>query len=122
MRGKAHSDETRAAVMAALLAGQGVNDVAEQFKIPKQTVSLINQSLDKFGLKKAESKIPQLVETALEALLESVILIANKTKDDKWLSEQPADKLAVFQGVNCDKAFRILDAASRAGITEETTG
>ncbi len=122
MRGKAHSDETRAAVMAALLAGQGVNDVAETFKIPKQTVSLINRSLDKFGLKKEESKIPQLVENALEALLESVITIARKTNDDEWLSQQSAEKLAVFQGVNCDKAFRILDAASRAGITEETTG
>ena len=108
--------------MAALLAGQGVNDVAETFKIPKQTVSLINRSLDKFGLKKEESKIPQLVENALEALLESVITIARKTNDDEWLSQQSAEKLAVFQGVNCDKAFRILDAASRAGITEETTG
>lgn len=122
MRGKAHSDETRAAVMAALLAGQGVNDVAEQFKIPKQTVSSINASLDKFGLKKAESKIPTLVETALECLLQSVITIANKANDDKWLSKQSAEKLAVFQGVNCDKAFRILDAASRAGITAETAG
>ena len=37
-RGKAHSDETRAAVMAALMAGQLPSEVAKSYKLPERTV------------------------------------------------------------------------------------
>ncbi len=38
MRGKAHSDETRAAVMAALLTGQAVSQIAGEFQLDESTV------------------------------------------------------------------------------------
>src|SRR5207249_15883 len=37
-RSVAHSDETRAAVLAALLAGQSITEVAKQYRIGRATV------------------------------------------------------------------------------------
>ena len=36
---KVHDPEVRGQVMAALLTGQGVGQVAERYKLPKSTVS-----------------------------------------------------------------------------------
>ena len=36
-KGKRHSDETRTAVMAALLTGQAVCQIAEQYRLPEST-------------------------------------------------------------------------------------
>ncbi len=41
-----HSPEVKAEVLAALMAGQRVMEVAEQYKIPNQTVSMWREELD----------------------------------------------------------------------------
>lgn len=119
-RGKPISDEKRAAVIAALLAGQGVCEVADVYGMPKQTVSRINTSLDKYGLKK-EDRLPDLVAQMLEALLDSIIRVAEVTKNEGWLTNQSAENLAVFQGVQADKCFRVLEAAERARLADAGT-
>lgn len=44
-QGKQLTDDVRAAVMAALLAGQGVCEVARQFKVSKSTVSEMRKEI-----------------------------------------------------------------------------
>lgn len=125
-KGKAHSDEVRAQVIAALLAGQGVSDVARRYKVPKATVSRIKNELtpaqlEQVGTEKRE-RIADLIEGHLVTSLKAAAAIAGKTKDDSWLTKQNAADIAVFYGVLTDKAVRILEAAESANQSGGESG
>jgi transposase-like protein len=118
VKGKAHTDEVRAQVIAALLAGQGVSEVARAYKVPKATVSRIKneltpKQLEQIGTEKRE-RIGDLIEGHLSESLKAAATIARKTNDDAWLTKQNAADIAVFYGVLTDKAVRILEAAESA--------
>jgi transposase-like protein len=125
MRGRAHSDETRAAVIAALLEGQGVTQIAEAFALPKATVSRIKnelapEQLEQVGTEKRE-RIEDLVETHLRESLNACAAIARHAANPRWLSRQNAADVAVLYGVLTDKSIRILEAAQAAdGSSLET--
>jgi len=123
MRGKKHSDETRAAALAALLEGQGVSEVAKKYKLPHSTVSRLKKQLpqnelDEVGRKKREN-ISDLISTHLEESLKATARIARQTNDDEWLSKQPASELATFFGVITDKTVRILEAIENASTQKQ---
>lgn len=118
MKGKRISDEQRAVVIAALLEGQAVTKVAEQFKLPHSTVSRLKKAipqeqLDEVGRKKAEN-IAALISANLEGSFEAIQNILKVTNDDNWLHKQPASELATFLGVTSDKVFRVLEAIENA--------
>jgi hypothetical protein len=97
------------------MAGQGVLEVAKEYKIPKQTVSAWAQTLDsgQIGTKKAED-FSALMSTYLQETLTTLAVQQRHFRDPKWLGQQPASDLAVLHGVSADKAVRILEAAERA--------
>lgn len=115
MRGKAHSDEVRAEVIAALLQGQGVTEVAERYKLPKQTVSDLKNEIAPaiLGQVRTEKRerIGDLIEKHLRTSLESATGIAQKVNNSEWVAKQNASDVAVLFGVLTDKAIRILEAA-----------
>jgi CO dehydrogenase/acetyl-CoA synthase epsilon subunit len=122
-RGQKHSDETRAAVISALLQGQGVNEVATAYNLDKSIVSRIKKSvsegeLQQVATQKKES-IADLVENHLRASLAACANIANITQDVEWVSKQTGDNLAVFYGVMSDKSLRLLEAAQNAARARE---
>ncbi len=111
MRGKPHGDEVKAQVMAALLAGQGVNEVAEAFDVPKQTVSEWAQS-EQFGqvrTKKGE-RIANLTFGYLEAILDGLTKQVQIVSTPEYINKQSAADVAVLHGVMADKGFRLLSA------------
>lgn len=116
-RGKRHSDETKAAVMAALLAGQGVSEVAAAYHLPHATVSrwaaTIRPQLDEVGRKKGVD-FDHLIGTYLEEILVTLTIQVQHFRQLPWLEKQPASELAVLHGVLADKGFRLLEAADRA--------
>lgn len=118
MRGKAHSDETRAAVMAALLAGQGVNEVAREYNLDSGLVSRWKKSIPENELQQVavqkKEHIGDLVEAHLRASLTACVNIANIANNNDWISKQSGDSLAVFYGVLSDKSIRLLEAGQRA--------
>jgi hypothetical protein len=118
-RGVPHSPETRAAVLAALLAGQTPTEVAHTFRLHRATVLAWRRAA---GLapqdtpvqravqpKKAED-IGHLVAAYLTANLTTLRIQQEHFRDKEWLTEQSAADLAVLHGVAADKAFRILEA------------
>ena len=119
VRGKAHSDGVRAEALAALLAGQGVNEVARQYKLPKATVSrlknqLMPEQLEQVGTQKKE-RIADLIESHLTNSLKAAAGIARRvTTDDAWFSKQNAADVGVLYGILTDKSIRILEAAESA--------
>ena len=118
---KHHSDETKAAIMAALLAGQGVTEVSNEFKVPKATVSRMKAALDarmeQTGLKKdIGTQVLELLGVKLNALK----TIAESASRPEYIEKQPASEVAVLYGVLADKAFRILSALESTQGAEET--
>lgn len=122
-----YSDETKAQVMAALLAGQSVSAAAREYNLPKGTVS----SWRKAALNKAaggdvdadatqkgstlDDLLQGYVEENLVTLREQSIFF----RDKEWLKKQPASELAVLHGVVADKTVRILEAYGNAGGMDE---
>jgi transposase len=111
----AHSDETKAAVLAALLAGQGVNAIAKEYDLAKSVVSrwkneLAPEQVEQIGTQK-RANLTSLVENHLATSLEAATTIADTvSKDTAWLKGQTASDVAVLYGVLTDKAIRILEA------------
>ena len=67
MRGKAHTDETKSAAIAALLTGQGVADVARQYKLPESTVRDLKKSLPADVINAVENK---RFQTSAESIMQ----------------------------------------------------
>lgn len=123
MRGQKHSDETRGAALAALLAGQSVSEIARQYKLPESTVRSIKKLLgsDEFAKvrEKKEEALAELIEGHLHSSLKAAAAIADQATDATWRNKQDADKLGVFYGILTDKSVRILEAAESAAAVEE---
>lgn len=121
MTTREYSDEIRAAVMAALLAGQSVSSVAKEYSMPKGTVSGWKRQTARVAenaTQKAEigNKLLVYLNTALETLTTQVKFFGDET----WLRKQPAQEIAVLHGIVTDKAIRLLEAlADDSGQDEE---
>ena len=122
MVGKRNYDEsTKAAVMAALLAGQAVSEVAAQYKIPESTLrswKLRHSEVASVGQKK-KTEIGDLLLEYLKATLRTLIIQAEHFGDKTWLAKQEAQQLAVLHGVATDKAIRLLEALADSTDTDE---
>jgi hypothetical protein len=118
MRGKKHSDATRGQALAALLAGQGIQEVAKKYKIPESTVRDIKKTIssEEFAEVRAkkQSQLAELIEGHLHASLKAATELAGQASDAGWRYKQDADKLGVLYGILTDKAVRILEAAESA--------
>lgn len=117
------SADVRASVMAALLAGQGVSEVAEQFQVSKATVSRIKASIAPDLLKQLETKKQEdfgdLLADYLRETITTLSAQARHFRNETWLLRQPAADLAVLHGVQTDKALRLLEAIERANAPAE---
>ena len=127
MARRRYSDETRAAVLAALLAGQAASHVAEQYNVPEGTVR---------GWKHREiaSNSPSSVVTQKKQAIGDLILGLLRTElltldamlvafnDASWIRKQNAADAAVLFGVIQDKSFRKLEAMSRVSDDNDTEG
>ena len=113
--------DVKAAVMAALLSGQGVAEVAATFNIPIPTVkSWIQRDRRKGDASVASVKKPEigdLVMAYLRETLETLRVQQVVFRDERWLAKQPANELAVLHGVSCDKAVRLLEALQASGLS-----
>lgn len=119
MAKRVYSDETKAAVMAALLAGQSVSLIAKEYEIPEGTVkswssrdvngnghAVATEALDATQ----KSRIGKLILDYLETLMVTLKNQAEVFSDKTWLSKQAASEVAVLHGVLADKGIRLLEA------------
>lgn len=125
MRGKKHSDEIRAQVMAALLAGQGVAEVATTYNLDISVVSrwrsaMPSQELQLIASKKGEH-LEGLLFTYLTTILNTLTKQAEIASERDYITKQPAGELAVLHGVMADKSIRLLEAAHRASEVAQST-
>jgi transposase-like protein len=112
---KEYDEATKAAVMASLLAGQSIAEVADEYHINPSTIKswksrqLNGESVATVATEKKE-QIGDLLFDYLLVVLKSLKIQAEHFGDKNWLNRQSADALAVLHGVSVDKAVRLLEA------------
>jgi len=108
--------------MAALLAGQGVCEVAREMKVSEATVSRIKARIPTHQLKELERKKGEdFGDLLVDYLRETIVTLREQAKffrTQKWLESQSASEAAVLHGVQADKALRLLEAIERANSEE----
>lgn len=114
-RGKPHSEETRAQVMAALMAGQGITQIASQYKLPERTVRKWREEQFAEICRKKSERLDDLTFNYLSSLLTTLRAQAEHVADKRYVQKQPASEIAMLHGVMADKALRIFEAIERAG-------
>lgn len=107
-----HSGEAKAAVVAALLSGQSIDQVANEYHIPRSTVGRWKkEGIPASGTQKKEigDLILEYLEANLITLKKQMVMFGNT----EWLAKQNAADIAVLHGVMTDKAIRLLEAMSK---------
>lgn len=122
-RGKAHSPETRAKVISALLSGQGVNEVAASYGLDSGLVSRWKSTIPAKELQQVTSakkeRLVDLIESHLVASLKGAAKCAEQAHNDEWRNKQPADALAIFYGVLSDKSIRLVEIAGKVFANDQ---
>lgn len=116
MSDRSYSNDTKAAVMAALLTGQSINAVAKEYQIPRSTVATWKKYVKNGVYEKPRPQKEMIGELLLEYLaanLRALRLQSEIFSDGNWLKEQDAGELAVLHGVMTDKAIRLMEAFGR---------
>ena len=123
--GKPLPPETRAAVLAALLEGQNVSQVAREFHIDRATVIQWRRAA---GIDTSHSvsqeksdQIGELVLRHVASSLRALEALAGVTTNREWLEKQSAENVAVFYGVVADKSHRVLAALEPEQADETAT-
>jgi transposase-like protein len=113
-----HPAEIRAEVMAALLTGQAVSRVAEDYHLPISTVSRWRKQARREAGQSEE--IGGLLMDYLRQALTTLQKQAKAFGDPEWLRGQGSADLAVLHGVMTDKAIRLLEALSGGPVENRT--
>jgi transposase-like protein len=110
-----YSEETKVAVMAALLAGQAVGEIARQYDVPTATIRSwkSRQGNGNSVAIVATEKKEQIGELLLAYLTDVLIALRAQAKvfaNAEYITKQPASEAAVLHGVLADKGIRLLEA------------
>jgi transposase-like protein len=111
---RVYDPETRAAAMAALLAGQSVTTVAAEYRLPHSTVSRWRADARR-GAARSDD-VGALLLDYLRENLTTLRAQAVAFRDPEWLRTQDASAVGVLHGVLTDKAVRLLEALDGAPI------
>ncbi|HPL81511.1 MAG TPA: helix-turn-helix domain-containing protein [Anaerolineaceae bacterium] len=110
-----YSNETKAAVIAALLEGQSQSFVSQEYNVPRSTIQGWKRAYDERGAENSVTKkdVGTLILEYLETNLATLKAQAEFFKDESWLRKQDAASVATLHGVMTDKSVRLLEAMER---------
>jgi transposase-like protein len=108
-RGVAHSPETRAQSVAAVLAGASVAATARQYGLSKQTVSRwVNETGGTHQRARDPETIGDLIYDLIIVHLEAVSAQLQAVSRPEWLEKQTATDVAQLLGAERDTLIRLL--------------
>src|SRR5688572_606287 len=122
MRGKKLDEDLQAKVIASLMAGSTVTEVAKALDLPHTTVSEYRKTIPEdvfveIRRKKGE-RLDDLVYQCLIRNLETMAQQSEIVSEREYVIKQPAGELATLYGVMADKTIRLLAATTNAGFAE----
>ena len=99
-QGKALRPEVKAQVMAALLQGQGVNEVARAYRLSPTAVSRIKNSALPENLAQLETQKKETLDVllleAVSANVRALTKMAEAVSDPKYITSQPAESIGML--------------------------
>lgn len=107
------------------MSGQGADVVAKEYQIPVGTLrgwqsKQANGEQVAVVTDASKAEVGDLLLRYLRANLETLQLQqVNTFRDLAWLQKQDAQELAILHGVLTDKAIRLLEAMSNAGVAPD---
>lgn len=109
-RGVPHSDELRAQVIAAMVAGDSVSGVARRFGIDKSIVSrwAADATVATTPRARTREELGELIYDAVAATLRSLIARADATGSANWIQKQSAADLAQLAATDWDRIIRMV--------------
>lgn len=121
MRGRKHPPEVRAAVIAALIAGQMPIEVARAYHLDPAIITRIKKEIPPDLLQKVANKKGQELGELIAATTQGIFQAFKNFVDFlatpealAWIKLHPPSEAATIYGVALDKGFRILAARSEA--------
>ena len=126
MARRKYKPEVKAAVMAALLEGQKIGDIAREYDVKEGTIKSWNKrhglqrvaTVATFDAEKKET-VGELLIKYLEQNLKTLKVQAQVFSDPDWIKKQDAADMAVLHGVMTDKAVRLVEALERANAATD---
>lgn len=114
------SEAVKAAVLAALLVGGSISDVAAQYGLTYATVYQWKKSFDITSPVKRRDRLTEMLVDFVEEELVSLTSMSVTLRDEDWILSQNASDLAHFFSVRAEKLFTLLQAYGKAstGIQE----
>ena len=117
------AEDVKAQIIAALLAGGAVNEVARKYRLDKSTVSRIRAGLSPEALQQVATekrvRIDDILLECMQSNLEALKRIADASSERDYIRDQPAESVAVLYGQIAGVTIRLLEAASAAGVGDE---
>ena len=128
-RGKAHSEELKAEVAAALLAGMSVSETARRYSLDKSIVSRIRANLDPQKIQEScnkvatddEIRIDVMIAEGLQSHLKMQRAITDYAAREEYIRTQNAADLSRLLEVSQNHSIRLLEAASAVEQDEDET-
>lgn len=125
MARRSYDAQTKAAAIAALMAGKSQEEVASSSQIPIGTIKSWWKRRDgAVSTVVVSTRRAEIGDLLVEYLRENLATLRAQSiafRDPKWLERQSADAAAVLHGVMTDKAIRLLEAMSRAQAGPQPT-
>lgn len=115
----------RAAVLAALLIGQPVAQVARTYNLPYHTVYQWSKAFDISNPIRRRDQLSESLLIFVQREIQSLMAISLITEKEEWVMGQNASEMAQYVAVKTEKLMAILQvfgraAESRQKLTEET--
>lgn len=114
---KIHPVEVRWAVIAAILAGETQQRIAEMFDIDQSTVSRWKSNIREELAKMSQEQRDQIEINIFITIIKTQHAIQaqlNVFSDPQWLKRQTAAELGILHGILHDKSIRLLEAIAPA--------
>lgn len=117
---RAHAKEVKAAVLAALLSGQAIDRVAEDYKLPIGTVKgWKSKQRGEQPITTTPNQKADVGELLIDYLREGLATLKHQQqtlfRDPAWLQQQGAAEMGTLHGIIADKCVRLLEAMSGGG-------
>lgn len=110
-RGKPHPPETRAAVVSALMSGQKLSKVCEQYGVSKSRALEWRQqeigNIEPLHARTREAVGALILDTIIDSL-QALRVQAGTLGDPDWIKNQSAAELAALRQVEWDRLLRLL--------------
>lgn len=117
--GEDANGQIKAAVLAALMLGQPVTQVARAYNLPYQNVYAWAKAFDISNPIRRRDQLSESLLIFVQREIQSLMAISLITEKEEWVMDQPAGELAQYVATKTEKLMAILQVFGRAAESRQ---